>query len=84
MNLTNESYVILIDTKNFTERYYRDETGWGKDKRSGPKIPRDGGAGPEPPSSSSSRHQAERDPQGETLRGSEESSKRLSRFSVRH
>ena len=30
MNLTNESYVILIGTKNFVERYYRDEKGWVK------------------------------------------------------
>jgi len=30
MNLTNDSYVILIGTKNFTERYYRDQTGWLK------------------------------------------------------
>ena len=30
MKLTNDSYVILIGTKNFTERYYRDETGWLK------------------------------------------------------
>ena len=30
MNLTNDSYVILISTKNFTERYYRDERGWLK------------------------------------------------------
>ncbi|HET7405329.1 MAG TPA: hypothetical protein VFJ63_04355 [Candidatus Bathyarchaeia archaeon] len=30
MNLTNESYVILISTKNFTERYYRDKDGWLK------------------------------------------------------
>lgn len=32
MNLTNESYVILIGTKTktFTERYYRDKTGWVK------------------------------------------------------
>ena len=30
MKLTNDSYVILIDTKNFTERYYRDKTGWLK------------------------------------------------------
>lgn len=30
MNLTNESYVILIGTKNFTERYYRDKDGWLK------------------------------------------------------
>jgi hypothetical protein len=30
MNLTNDSYVISIGTKNFTERYYRDKTGWLK------------------------------------------------------
>jgi len=30
VNLTNESYVILIGTKNFVERYYRDEKGWVK------------------------------------------------------
>jgi hypothetical protein len=30
MKLTNDSYVILIGTKSFTERYYRDQTGWLK------------------------------------------------------
>jgi hypothetical protein len=30
MNLTNDSYLILIGTKNFTERYYRDKKGWLK------------------------------------------------------
>jgi hypothetical protein len=30
MKLTNDSYVILIGTKNFTERYYRDKAGWLK------------------------------------------------------
>ena len=30
MKLTNDSYVILIKTKNATERYYRDKTGWLK------------------------------------------------------
>ncbi len=30
MNLTNESYVILISTTTASERYYRDETGWLK------------------------------------------------------
>ena len=30
MNLTNDSYVILISTKTFTERYYRDRHGWLK------------------------------------------------------
>ncbi len=28
MDLTNDSYVILISGKIFTERYYRDRTGW--------------------------------------------------------
>ena len=30
MRLTNDSYTILIGTKNFTERYYRDKKGWLK------------------------------------------------------
>lgn len=30
MKLTNDSYVILIGTKNFTERYFRDSDGWLK------------------------------------------------------
>lgn len=30
MKLTNDSYLISIGTKNFTERYYRDKTGWLK------------------------------------------------------
>jgi len=30
MKITNDSYVILIGTKNFTERYYRDKSGWLK------------------------------------------------------
>jgi len=30
MDLSNESYVILIGTRNFTERYYRNRTGWVK------------------------------------------------------
>ena len=30
MKLTNNSYTIFIGTKNFTERYYRDKTGWLK------------------------------------------------------
>ncbi len=30
MNLTNDSYLILISTKSATERYYRDQTGWLK------------------------------------------------------
>ena len=30
MRLTNDTYTILIGTKNFTERYYRDKDGWLK------------------------------------------------------
>lgn len=30
MNLTNESYVIRIITRNVTELYYRDKEGWLK------------------------------------------------------
>jgi hypothetical protein len=30
MKLTNDSYNILIGTKNFMERYYRDKEGWVK------------------------------------------------------
>jgi hypothetical protein len=30
MKLTNDSYLILINTKTSTERYFRDETGWLK------------------------------------------------------
>jgi hypothetical protein len=30
MNLSNDSYVISIGTKNFTERYYREKAGWVK------------------------------------------------------
>ena len=30
MNLTNDSYVILIGTASWTERYYRDAAGWVK------------------------------------------------------
>lgn len=30
MNLKNESYVIYLGTKNFTEKYYKDEKGWVK------------------------------------------------------
>ncbi len=38
MNLANESYVILIGTKNFTERYYREKTGWVKVSSRGRKF----------------------------------------------
>ena len=38
MKLTNDSYVILLATKNFTERYYRDEAGWLKVSARGRKF----------------------------------------------
>lgn len=30
MNLKNDSYIIYISTKNFTEKYYKDKEGWLK------------------------------------------------------
>ncbi len=30
MKLTNDTYVIFISTRNSTERYYRDKSGWVK------------------------------------------------------
>jgi hypothetical protein len=38
MKLTNDCYVILIGTKNFTERYYRDKIGWLKVSARGRKF----------------------------------------------
>ena len=38
MKLTNDSYVILIGTKNFKERYYRDKDGWLKVSARGRKF----------------------------------------------
>ena len=38
MDLTNDSYVIVISFKNSTERYYRDETGWLKVSTRGRKF----------------------------------------------
>jgi hypothetical protein len=38
MKLTNDSYLILIGTKNFTERYYRDKDGWLKISARGRKF----------------------------------------------
>jgi hypothetical protein len=38
MKLTNDSYLISIGTKNFTERYYRDKTGWLKVSARGRKF----------------------------------------------
>ncbi len=38
MDLTNDSYVIVIGTKNTTERYYRDRAGWLKVSARGRKF----------------------------------------------
>ncbi len=38
VKLTNDSYVILMGTKNFTERYYRDREGWLKVSARGRKF----------------------------------------------
>jgi hypothetical protein len=38
MNLTNDSYTILISSKNWTERYYRDRAGWLKVSTRGRKF----------------------------------------------
>jgi hypothetical protein len=38
MNLSNESYVILVGTGNFTERYFRDQDGWLKVSARGRKF----------------------------------------------
>ena len=38
MKLTNDSYLILLGTKNFTERYYRDQKGWVKISARGRKF----------------------------------------------
>lgn len=38
MNLKNESYVIHMGTKNFTEKYYRDKKGWLKVSARGRKF----------------------------------------------
>jgi hypothetical protein len=38
MTLTNDSYLILIGTKNFTERYRRDKKGWLKVSSRGRKF----------------------------------------------
>ena len=38
MNLTNESYVISISSKNFNEIYYRDNDSWYKVSARGRKL----------------------------------------------
>jgi hypothetical protein len=38
MNLKNDSYVIFLGTKNFTEKYYKDKDGWLKISARGNKF----------------------------------------------
>jgi hypothetical protein len=38
MNLKNESYVIYMGTKNFTEKYFKDKDGWQKISAQGKKF----------------------------------------------
>lgn len=38
MNLKNDSYVIFIGTKNFTEKYYKECDGWVKISARGKKF----------------------------------------------
>jgi hypothetical protein len=38
MKLTNDSYVITMGTKNFTETYFRDNDGWVKVSAKGNKF----------------------------------------------
>lgn len=38
MNLKNDSYVIYMGTKNFTEKYYKDKEGWVKVSARGKKF----------------------------------------------
>jgi hypothetical protein len=38
MKLTNDQYIISMGTKNFSEKYYRDEKGWVKISAKGNKF----------------------------------------------
>ena len=38
MKLTNDNYIIVIGTRTWTERYYRDKTGWLKVSARGRKF----------------------------------------------
>lgn len=38
MKLTNDSYIISMGTKNFTEKYFRDKDGWVKISARGKKF----------------------------------------------
>ena len=37
-NLKNDSYIVHIGTKNFTEKYYKDKEGWLKMSARGNKF----------------------------------------------
>ena len=39
MKLTSDRYLILLQTKNATESYYRNETGWVKVSTRGREFP---------------------------------------------
>lgn len=38
MKLTNDSYIITMGTKNFSEKYFRDKDGWVKISAKGKKF----------------------------------------------
>jgi hypothetical protein len=38
MDLKNDSYIIYIGTKNFTEKYFKDKKGWLKISAKGKKF----------------------------------------------
>ncbi len=38
MKLSNDGYIILMGTKNFTEKYFRDKDGWVKISAKGNKF----------------------------------------------
>lgn len=38
MKLTNDSYIIYLGTKNFTEKYFKDKDGWLKISAKGRKF----------------------------------------------
>ncbi len=38
MDLKNDSYIIYLGTKNFTEKYYKDKEGWLKISARGRKF----------------------------------------------
>jgi hypothetical protein len=60
MKLSNDSNTILIGTKNFADRYYRDKAGWLK-VSARPKVPDHDRAGPESWPACGSQHKTEPD-----------------------